>query len=119
MRSRVRSAADTCATVVRAGGERGRRGFVYFITSAKNIQAVKTAAAFGIISTGIQSVAEALNIALAATALPAVPVPWIAFYAMIGVFYVADYADANTEEWRSKVEEATGEEAADDDADEG
>lgn len=114
----VKAATDRVEDVGRESVKRSRRGAVYFITSDKNIQAIKTAAAFGIVSALLQSIAETANLLLRLTAEFRLPPAWIVLVGMIAVFWVADYADANTERWRDLVETATGEAAADDTADE-
>lgn len=116
VRDQLRAVGRSARGAVTRGATRGKRGIVYFVTSDKNIQAVKTAAAFGVIGSSVQALADTLNIAMAATIGVRIPVSWLALVGMIGVFWVADFADENTDEWRALVEEATGEAAADDDA---
>lgn len=128
MNERVRPAAEWCRRKASEGKRRGKRGFVYFITSDKNIQAVKTAAAWGIVAAAVNATANVIqplvNVGLGAMTNAAIgyrigiPVSFVVLGLMIGVFWVVDFADENTDEWRQLVEEATGEEAADDDADE-
>lgn len=107
-------AAEWGRETAEEGVRRSRRGFVYFITADKNIQAVKTAAAFGVIAGGVRSLAELVALVLESQASVHVPLSWLVLPGMVAVFWVADFADENTEAWRSLVEEATGEEAADD-----
>lgn len=98
-----------------SGAKKGKRGIVFFITSDKTIQSVMTGAAFGIISKSVETGSAVGQVALRDFGGLYVPRPTLSTIGLTGVFYVAFWADRNTEEFRSLIEEKTGEEAADDD----
>lgn len=96
----------------RAG--RGWRGFIYAITSAEVITALYTASIFGVIS----SYSEALSVVVRQTIIKLLgwyfPVKFYTGGFLLTVFAFAYWAKFNREAWREMVEEATGEETADD-----
>lgn len=118
VRESARSTAGWCADAGRRAGKRGKRGVVYFITSDKNIQALRTAAAFAILDKSFTAVFSGVSLALLNGPGVSVSTNFLVAAAMCGVWWFSTWADNNTEEWRDTVEKATGEEAADDDASE-
>lgn len=107
-----REVGGKCRSLASDTSHKGKKGFVYFITSDKVIQAVMTASAFAVVASAIE------NFALLTNAFIGLPKPTIVLVSMIVVFYTAMWADNNTEEWREIVERTTGEEVADDEVEE-
>lgn len=109
----VKDLSDTCKRATSKSYKRSKKGVVYFVTSDKVIQAIMTASAFAVVAASVETVS------LAISAMTGVHPIVITLIGMVGVFYISLWIDNNTERWREMVETATGEEAADDEVDEG
>lgn len=93
----------------REAGQKGKRGFVYVITSEKFIRSIMYGSAIPIVGKGV----ETFGLAVSAYTPYDIPLPPLVWVTMVVIFVAAFWADEHTEEWRDKVEEKTGEEAAD------
>lgn len=109
----VKGAGESVAHGYQEGADRTRKGVVYFITNDKNLQAIKTGVAVGI-------VVKTVNVLSVGTQLIVGVPDWLVALALLAVVWrFATWADDNTEEWRNLVEKAPGvdeedvEEAAD------
>lgn len=93
-----------------------KRSVVRFVTRDKVIQAVATGGAFAVIDKASVNFAIAFNTVLSRLFGVRIPVQTLSLVAIVAVVALALWADDHTEEWREIVEEQTGEEAADDEA---
>lgn len=117
MPGRLQRVRDASARGARRGAKACKRGIVEVITSEKIIQAGLTSALFGAMSFYIEGVAVYAQMLVAELLGILVHAKVIGGTALIGVFWLFYWADRNTERFRELVEEATGEEAAEDDPD--
>lgn len=109
---------DRAKNACKSGYKRGRRGLVVFVTSDKIIQAMLTGAVTGVVFSGNEAVAAYVQRLLRPYVPVFVPVK---LYAAVGAaiaVVLLYWADRHTDEWRSYVREATGEEPASDTASE-
>lgn len=96
--------------------ERGKKGFVVFITSDKILQAILTGSVTAVVFSVNEAAAAYVQRWLAGVLPFFVPVKMYAAIGAIIVVVLAYYADRNTEEWREYVRDKTGEETAEDTA---
>jgi|APHM01.1.fsa_nt_gi hypothetical protein len=115
-RDRVETAAKQGYDACMSGYKRGRRGFIYVVTSDKIIQSVLT----GSLTSALLSINEGVAVFVRGwiTALIGgfVPVKIVASVGAALIFVAAYWADSNTEAWREWVRQTTGEEPAEDTA---
>lgn len=102
-------------TAAQHGGKRCKRGVVQVITSEKVIQAFLTGSVTGAVVSFFEGTAVIATGAVQGVFGVFIPAKWILAVFLLFVFYAAYWADNHTEEFRELVEEATGEEAAQDD----
>lgn len=93
---------------------RSKKTAVYVITSEKVIQAVLTGSVVGAVTSWFEGTSVLISRSVVNVLGVFVPAKWILTLWLLGLFAAALWADNHTEEWRELVEEATGEEAAED-----
>lgn len=99
--------------------QRIRRFVVRLVTNQKVIQATMTAAAFGTISKFSEGLAVHIETGLRVISGVGLPQQYFTSMILLVIAAVSYWADRNTEEWRRFIEDATGEEASDEDVEDG